>query len=245
MDHRRNSHPSRRQVVGGLAAGLASAVGAPACGKRVEGAAAGGEASGPEPASIAAAMAAVGDPRAAHAKPPFARQSQEWPGRAGAMSPRPDHGEGSYRGSGKLAGRKALITGGDSGIGRAAAIAYAREDADVAISYLLAEEPDAREMIEIIQAAGRKAVALPGDIRDEAFCGKLVADAVRELGGLDILVNNAARQQSTDLDPGRRQRARCRRPRRRRSSSHRCPTLASRRPTTPGHRRSCARAGHA
>jgi NAD(P)-dependent dehydrogenase (short-subunit alcohol dehydrogenase family) len=110
------------------------------------------------------------------------------------MTPRPDHGETSYRGSGRLAGRKALITGGDSGIGRAAAIAFAREGADVAINYLPVEEPDAKEVVGIIQAAGRKAVPLPGDIRDEAFCGKLVDDAVKGLGGLDILVNNAGRQ---------------------------------------------------
>lgn len=112
------------------------------------------------------------------------------------MDPRPDHGETSYKGSGRLAGRKALITGGDSGMGRAAAIAYAREGADVAINYLPAEEPDAREVVALIKAAGRKAVALPGDIRDEAFCKKLVADAVQGLGGLDIVVNNAARQQT-------------------------------------------------
>jgi hypothetical protein len=114
------------------------------------------------------------------------------------MTPRPDHGEASYRGSGRLSGRKALITGGDSGIGRAAAIAFAREGADVAIGYLPAEEPDASEVVQLIRAAGRKAVALPGDIRDEAFCGELVARAVRELGGLDILVNNAARQQAVE-----------------------------------------------
>src|SRR5262249_9722823 len=102
----------------------------------------------------------------------------------------------SYQGSGRLAGRRALITGGDSGIGRAAAIAFAREGADVAINYLPAEEPDAREVMQLVRAAGRKAVALPGDIRSEAFCTQLVADAVRELGGLDILVNNAARQVS-------------------------------------------------
>ena len=112
------------------------------------------------------------------------------------MQPKPDHGETSYRGSGRLAGRKALVTGGDSGIGRAAVIAYAREGADVALNYLPAEEPDAREVVELIRAEGRKAVAIPGDIREEAFCQRLVADAVRELGGLDILVNNAARQQA-------------------------------------------------
>jgi NAD(P)-dependent dehydrogenase (short-subunit alcohol dehydrogenase family) len=112
------------------------------------------------------------------------------------MTPRPDHGETSYKGSGKLAGKKALITGGDSGIGRAAAIAYAREGADVAINYLPAEEPDAREVVALIRAEGRKAVAIPGDLRDERFCRRLVEQAAAQLGGLDILVNNAARQQT-------------------------------------------------
>jgi NAD(P)-dependent dehydrogenase (short-subunit alcohol dehydrogenase family) len=111
------------------------------------------------------------------------------------MDPRPDHGETSYKGSGRLAGRKALITGGDSGMGRAAAIAYAREGADVAINYLPAEEADAKEVIALIKAAGRKGVAIPGDLREEAFCQRLVAEAVRQLGGLDIVVNNAGRQQ--------------------------------------------------
>jgi len=114
------------------------------------------------------------------------------------MTPRPDHGESSYRGSGRLAGRRALITCGDSGIGRAAAIAYAREGADVAIVYLPPEEPDAREVIQLIRAAGQKAVALPGDIRSEAFCQSLVDQAVTGLGGLDILVNNAGRQHTHD-----------------------------------------------
>ena len=114
------------------------------------------------------------------------------------MIPRPDHGETSYRGSGRLSGRKALITGGDSGIGRAAAIAFAREGADVAINYLPTEESDAREVVQLIRAEGRKAVAIPGDIKSEAFCKRLVADAARELGGLDIVVNNAARQVSQD-----------------------------------------------
>ncbi|MDP9040762.1 MAG: SDR family oxidoreductase, partial [Bacteroidota bacterium] len=127
---------------------------------------------------------------------PFRNQSQPWPGLAGKMEPRPDHGEKSYKGSGRLAGRKALITGGDSGMGRAAAIAYAREGADVAINYLPAEESDAREVIEIIKAEGRKAIAIPGDLRDETFCQKLVEEAVRSLGGLDIVVNNAGRQQT-------------------------------------------------
>ena len=136
------------------------------------------------------------DPRTKYPKPPFKPQPQPWPGLAGKMDPRPDHGETSYRGSGRLAGRKALITGGDSGMGRAAAIAYAREGADVAINYLPSEEPDAREVIQLIKDAGRKAVSIPGDLREEAFCRKLVADAVEQLGGLDILVCNAGRQQS-------------------------------------------------
>jgi NAD(P)-dependent dehydrogenase (short-subunit alcohol dehydrogenase family) len=114
------------------------------------------------------------------------------------MTPRPDHGETSYLGTGRLTDRHALITGGDSGIGRAAAIAFAREGADVAIVYLPAEEPDAREVVQIIRAAGRKAVALPGDIRNETFCQALVVNALQQMGGLDILVNNAGRQHSHD-----------------------------------------------
>jgi hypothetical protein len=136
----------------------------------------------------------MSDPTTEYPRPPFAKQQQDWPGLASKMNPRPDHGETSYKGSGRLAGRRALLTGGDSGMGRAAAIAFAREGADIAINYLPVEEPDAREVIELIRREGRKAVALPGDIRSEAFCEKLVADAVSQLGGLDILVNNAARQ---------------------------------------------------
>ena len=136
------------------------------------------------------------DPRSKYPKPPFKPQTQPWPGLAGKMDPKPDHGEMSYRGNGRLAGRKALITGGDSGMGRAAAIAYAREGADVAINYLPAEEADAREVIQLIKDAGRNGVALPGDLREEGFCRKLVADAVERLGGLDIVVCNAGRQQS-------------------------------------------------
>jgi len=135
------------------------------------------------------------DPTTKYPKPPFQEQKQPFPGLAGKMDPKPDHGETSYKGSGRLAGRKALITGGDSGMGRAAAIAYAREGADVAINYLPDEEPDAKEVIALIEKEGRKGVALPGDLRDEAFCEKLVEDAVAALGGLDILVNNAGRQQ--------------------------------------------------
>src|SRR6185437_4895053 len=110
----------------------------------------------------------------------------------------PDHGEDSYRGSGRLAGCKALITGGDSGMGRAAAIAYAREGADVAINYFPSAEEDARAVVALIEDAGRKAVALPGDLRDEDFCRVLVGEAIAQLGGLDILVCNAGRQIAHD-----------------------------------------------
>jgi NAD(P)-dependent dehydrogenase (short-subunit alcohol dehydrogenase family) len=140
----------------------------------------------------------ITDPTKKYPKPPFEGQTQPWPGLASKMNPRPDHGETSYRGSGRLTGRKALITGGDSGMGRAAAIAYAREGADVAINYFPTEEPDAQEVIALIEAEGRKAIAIPGDLRDEAFCTRLVEQAVKGLGGLDILVNNAGRQQSRD-----------------------------------------------
>ena len=128
--------------------------------------------------------------------PPFKEQDQPWPALAGKMHPKPDHGETSYRGSGRLNGRKALITGGDSGMGRAAAIAYAREGADVAINYLPAEEPDAREVIQLIKDAGRVGIPIPGDLRNRAFCRRLVEEAVQKLGGLDIVVCNAGRQQS-------------------------------------------------
>ncbi|HKS58343.1 MAG TPA: SDR family oxidoreductase [Steroidobacteraceae bacterium] len=136
------------------------------------------------------------DPRSKYPKPPFRKQTQQWPGLVRDMDPKPDHGEHSYRGSGRLAGRKALITGGDSGMGRAAAIAYAREGADVAINYFPSEEPDATEVIQLIKDAGRNGVAIPGDLRDEAFCQRLVAQAVEKLGGLDIVVCNAGRQQA-------------------------------------------------
>lgn len=135
------------------------------------------------------------DPRSLHPAPPFPKQPQSMPGLAGRMDPRPDHGEESYRGSGRLEGRKALVTGGDSGIGRAAAIAFAREGADVAIAYLPEEEADAREVLDLIEAEGRKALGLPGDIQQEAWCRELVSKMVSDLGGIDILVINAGRQQ--------------------------------------------------
>ncbi|TRX76082.1 SDR family oxidoreductase [Pseudomonas mangiferae] len=177
---------SRRRLMQGAAVTLAATVAAPAF------------AQGNQPATLGAGAPPLGDPRSSYPKPPFKEQTQPWPGLAGKMEPRPDHGETSYRGSNRLAGRKALITGGDSGIGRAAAIAYAREGADVAINYLPDEEADAREVIDLIRKEGRQAVAIPGDIRDEAFCRDLVDKAVKALGGLDILVNNAGRQQSHD-----------------------------------------------
>ena len=144
----------------------------------------------------AATAQALTDPTSKFPKPPFKKQSQPWPGLASQMDPPPDHGEHSYRGSRRLLGRKALITGGDSGMGRAAAIAFAREGADVAINYFPSEEPDARQVIDLIKAEERKGLALPGDIRDETFCQELVRKAVEGLGGLDIVVSNAARQQA-------------------------------------------------
>jgi NAD(P)-dependent dehydrogenase (short-subunit alcohol dehydrogenase family) len=138
---------------------------------------------------------ALQDPTDKYPRPPYKKQSQPWPGLASKMDPRPDHGETSYRGSGRLAGRRALITGGDSGMGRAAAIAFAREGADVAINYFPSEEPDAREVIELIKAEERIGLPIPGDLRDEKFCQSLVEQAVKGLGGLDIVVCNAGWQQ--------------------------------------------------
>jgi NAD(P)-dependent dehydrogenase (short-subunit alcohol dehydrogenase family) len=126
-------------------------------------------------------------------KPPFPKQQQPMPGTTGAMKPVPDHGETSYKGSGRLAGKKALITGGDSGIGRAVAIAFAREGADILISYL-EEDGDARETERYVKEAGRKAILVPGDLQQPDHCRAVVAKAVSELGGVDILVNNAAHQ---------------------------------------------------
>ncbi|WP_186191838.1 SDR family oxidoreductase [Burkholderia gladioli] len=143
-------------------------------------------------------LARMRNPHDLYPRAPFARQVQPVPGLASKMVPRPDHGETSYRGSNRLAGRKALVTGGDSGIGRAAAIAFAREGADVAINYLPVEESDAREVVALIRKEGRKCVAIPGDIRTEAFCRLLVERAVAELGGLDVLVSNAGHQQARD-----------------------------------------------
>jgi NAD(P)-dependent dehydrogenase (short-subunit alcohol dehydrogenase family) len=124
--------------------------------------------------------------------------SEEHPGHTGEMDSQPDHGEETYRGSGRLQGRKALLTGGDSGIGRAIAIAFAREGADVCINHLPDEEDDAAETARYVKEAGRKVVAVPGDLRDEAFCTDLVERAEKGLGGLDIVVTNAAYQMSLE-----------------------------------------------
>src|ERR1041384_5364737 len=143
-------------------------------------------------------MYTLQDPTKQYPQPKFKRQTQKAPGLAKKMIPKPDSGELTYRGFGRLTGRKALVTGGDSGIGRAAAVAFARDGADVAINYLPAEEPDAREVIALVKQAGRKAVAVPGDLRDEAFCQKLISRAAQELGGLDVLVNHAGKQHATE-----------------------------------------------
>ncbi|MFS8067661.1 MAG: SDR family oxidoreductase [Byssovorax sp.] len=133
------------------------------------------------------------DPRDKQEKPPFPEQAQDRPGSEAAMEPKADHGETSYEGLGRLQGRVALITGADSGIGRAVALAYAREGADVAIAYL-SEHEDAAETKRIVEEAGRRAVTLPGDLADEEYCRRLVQETVAELGRIDILVNNAAEQ---------------------------------------------------
>ncbi|SFE15659.1 glucose 1-dehydrogenase [Paracidovorax konjaci] len=137
------------------------------------------------------------DPRTAGPRPPFTEQQPlKPPGAETDMHPQPDYGADSYRGSGKLQGRRAVITGGDSGIGRAVALAFAREGADVLIAYLPEEEGDARKTLGIVEAEGRRAVGVPGDIREEAHCNAIIERAVKELGGIDILVNNAAYQMS-------------------------------------------------
>jgi NAD(P)-dependent dehydrogenase (short-subunit alcohol dehydrogenase family) len=171
-------------MVTGLGSGLAAVAVAPAFGQ-----------SGSNGGSTAQP---VEDPTSKYPKPPYNFTKQPWPGLASKMDPPPDHGETSYKGSGRLLGRKALITGGDSGMGRAAAIAYAREGADVVINYYPTEEPDAKQVIQLIKAEGRKAIAIPGDLREMKFCKHLVDQAMDALGGLDILVMNAGRQQSFD-----------------------------------------------
>lgn len=176
---------SRRTILGGAVLGVA-AIAAPA-GAQTQ-----------NEASTAAADGSprLSDPRTRYTSEPFPEQKQPWPGLQSRMTPVPDCGETSYRGSGRLTGRRALVTGGDSGIGRAAAIAFAREGADVAINYHPDEQPDAEDVAKLIREAGRKAVLLPADIRTLDACEGIVRQAVEALGGLDLLVNNAAYQQS-------------------------------------------------
>lgn len=139
----------------------------------------------------------ITDPRTIADQGPFPSQNQPYPGQESHMTPLPDFGEDTYEGSGRLEGRVALITGADSGIGRAVALAYAREGADVAISYL-SEDDDARETARVVEDAGRKALLLPGDIRDQSHCQNIVDRTVQELGGLDLFVSNAAFQSSVE-----------------------------------------------
>lgn len=138
------------------------------------------------------------DPRTKHTSEGFPAQHQEQPGLTDETTPTPDHGEDRYRGSGLLTGRRALITGGDSGIGRAVAIAYAREGADVAVVAMPEEEADAEDTVRLVTEAGRAGLALTGDLRDEEFATRIVADTVAEFGGLDLLVLNAAYQKDRD-----------------------------------------------
>ncbi|MFS0772668.1 SDR family oxidoreductase [Sphingomonas sp. 1P08PE] len=162
----------------------------------LKGTAVAGLAAGAAPALAQTPPAPPVDPQSKYTREPFAEQPQKWPALQRAMKPVPDCGEASYRGSGRLQGRKALVTGGDSGIGRAAAIAFAREGADVAINYYPTEEPDAQDLARLLKAEGRRLVLLPGDLTEQSFTTGLAGKAARQLGGLDILVNNAAYQQS-------------------------------------------------
>ncbi|VVP83899.1 putative oxidoreductase YghA [Pseudomonas fluorescens] len=146
------------------------------------------------PASKPQDQYSMQNPLTQYPQPPFPAQTQAAPGLDAKMNPEPDHGELTYKGFGRLAGRKALITGADSGIGRATAIAFAREGADIVLNYLPSEEVDAREVIGLIEAEGRKAIALPGDLKDETFCRQLIKQAHEQLSGLDILVNVAGKQ---------------------------------------------------
>jgi hypothetical protein len=138
------------------------------------------------------------DPTEQHPQPEQPGEQLEHPGIEGEMEQQPDYGADSYKGSERLAGKRAVITGGDSGIGRAVALAFAREGADVVIAYLPTEEVDADETVAVVEEAGRTAVKAPGDLRDPAYCREIVETAVRELGGIDVLVNNAAYQMSRE-----------------------------------------------
>ena len=140
------------------------------------------------------------DPKEQYPQPEFGEQTQmdQHPGFESEMSPKPDYGYETYRGLGRLEGKKAIVTGGDSGIGRAVALAFAREGADVLISYLEEEESDAQETAQVVEEAGKKAIKVPGDIVEEAQCKSIIERAVEEFGGIDILVNNAAHQMTVN-----------------------------------------------
>lgn len=140
----------------------------------------------------------IQDPRTQYPKPPFPKQPQPAPGLACKMDPPPDHGEVSYQGAQRLQGRKALITGGDSGIGRAVAIAFMREGAEVAINYLESEQADVDELEAIFKKEGKRLICLPGDVTEQAFCEKLIEGAAEELSGLDALILNAGKQVSVE-----------------------------------------------
>jgi NAD(P)-dependent dehydrogenase (short-subunit alcohol dehydrogenase family) len=149
------------------------------------------------PSASAIRDARLVDPRSAYPRPPFPEQAQRLPGTDLALDPAPDHGESTYRGSGRLDGLATIVTGADSGIGKAVALAFAREGADVVVAYL-SEHPDAAGTVRMVEEAGRRAVPFAGDLRDEATCRRLVDTARRELGGIDVLVNNAAFQRRRD-----------------------------------------------
>ncbi len=186
MPEPQSEAPSRRHVVNTISSGLAAPVMLAAGGALAQ-----------APRAVSPSAAPPADAQRSNSnrpKPPFPEQRQPWPGLARDMQPKPDHGEDSYRGSGRLEGRRILVTGGDSGIGRAAVIAFLREGADVVINHLPQEEPDAREVLEIARRENRKCLSMPGDLQDQGFCQRLVEESARELGGLDVLVVNAARQ---------------------------------------------------
>lgn len=140
----------------------------------------------------------IQDPRTQYPQPEFKTQPMDAPGLAKDMDPKPDHGETSYEGKGRLEGRKALITGADSGIGRAIAIAYAREGASVALAYLEEENEDAKEVVELLKGEGAKVYTFTGDVKDETYCVDLVKKAAEAMGGLDIIVSNAGKQTAID-----------------------------------------------
>jgi NAD(P)-dependent dehydrogenase (short-subunit alcohol dehydrogenase family) len=155
-----------------------------------------------QPSGMAQDQTTTQDPRTQHPQPEQPGQQIEHPGREGELDPQPDYGEASYRGSGRLEGRRALITGGDSGIGRAVALAFAREGADVVISHLAEEQADADETVRVVKDAGRKGLALPGDLTEAGYCREIVERTVSELGGIDLLVNNVGVGDTEEFSKG-------------------------------------------